>query len=220
MSSDRRQIEIDRELRKVGYYYVRKRQKKSEARRAAGGRHWFFIRKEEVAQAVAACDLDPAVVRQGKERLFEERLYPAVYPTTDAAYYLSRYWLSREVSYAARGYPERAYAKWLVLNFMWEQLAPIVRARAGAEAFRAVCERGGAPALTRAIDASFIAALRFYRAKRGRGQKAADVSTFFKRRGLHKTFGKFWRGSGNASRGAFRAAWTRYQRRLGEVASK
>src|SRR6185503_15882731 len=80
MSSDRRQIEIDRELRKVGYYYVRKRQKKSEARRAAGGRHWFFIRKEEVAQAVAACDLDPAVVRQGKERLFEERLYPAVYP--------------------------------------------------------------------------------------------------------------------------------------------
>jgi hypothetical protein len=217
MSSDRRQIEVDRELRKVGYYYVRKRQKKSEARRAAGSRRWTLVRKEEIAQAVAACDLDPSIVRQGKERLFEERLYPDVYPTTDASYYLSRYWLAREVSYAARGYPERAYAKWLVLHHMWKSLAPLVRSRAGADTFRILCERGGDASLTRATDVVFVSALRFYRARRGSGQKAADVSTFFKRRGLHNLFERFWRGSGGGRR-RFRNAWSKYEAKLKQTA--
>ena len=56
---------------------------KGEARRTAGARHLRLIKKEEFAQAVGACDLDPFVVREGKERLFEERLYPQVFPTAD-----------------------------------------------------------------------------------------------------------------------------------------
>jgi hypothetical protein len=71
MSNDRRQIEIERQLRKLHYLYLRKRMTKGEARRAAGARHLRLIKKEELAQAVAGCDLDPFIVREGKERLFE-----------------------------------------------------------------------------------------------------------------------------------------------------
>ena len=48
-------------------------------------------------QVVAACDLDPAIVREGKEGLFSERWYSYVFPNADPNYYLSRYWLMREV---------------------------------------------------------------------------------------------------------------------------
>ena len=55
------------------YQYVRKRQSKGEARRNAGVKHTGSLSpKEELAQAVAACDLDPLTVREGKEQLFEE----------------------------------------------------------------------------------------------------------------------------------------------------
>jgi len=206
-------------LRKLGYLYLRKRMTKSEARRASGSRHRFIIRKEDLARAVAACDLDPLVVREGKEGLFEERLYPSVFPTSDPRYYLTRYWLLRQVSYVARGKPERAYAKWLVLHFVWQWLSREVRARARAEAFRLQCEKGNGPILVplqRAIDAAFVAALRFYRAKRGQGITALDVSTFFKRKNLHKEFDKFWNGPHNKSRQRFRSAWKRFCRMLAE----
>jgi hypothetical protein len=65
MSNDRRQIEIERQLRKLHYLYLRKRMTKGEARRAAGARHMRLIKKDELAQAVAACDLDPFIVREG-----------------------------------------------------------------------------------------------------------------------------------------------------------
>lgn len=220
MSNDRRQIEIERQLRKLQYLYLRKRMTKGEARRAAGTRHMRLVKKEEIAQAVAGCDLDPSIVREGKERLFEERWYSQIFPTADPNYYLSRYWLMREVGYAARGYPERAYAKWLVLNFVWTSFEPVSRKRVTAEAFRNACERDTARVVTpllRAIDAVFAAALRFYRGKRGSGQKAIDVSTFFQRRNLHKEFGKHWRGSGNISRTAFNRASAKFRKALDEA---
>ena len=219
MSNDRRQVEIERQLRKLHYLYLRKRMTKGEARRAAGARHLRLVRKEELAQAVAGCDLDPFIVREGKERLFEERWYGQIFPTADPNYYLPRYWLMGEVSYAARGYPERAYAKWLTLNFAWQALDPLCRKRAQATAFREACERDTAEVVTpllRALDAVFVAALRFYRANRGTGPTAIDVSTFFKRRNLDKEFARFWRGSRNTSRAAFHRAWTRFRKALDE----
>lgn len=206
MSNDRRQVEIERQLRKLNYLYLRKRMTKGEARRAAGTRHLHLVKKEELAQAVAGCDLDPSILREGKERLFEERWYGQIFPTADPRYYLPRYRLMREVSYAARGYPERAYAKWLVLNFMWTWLEPLCRTRARADAFRLACKHykeSVVNPLWRLNDAAFTAALRFYRSKRGTGSKAIDVSTFFQRRKLHNEFAKYWRGSANKSRSAF-----------------
>src|SRR5207248_7778645 len=61
MANDRTQIEIERNLRKFDYYYVRKRESKGEARRRSGVRRAQFIKKDEFAQAVAACDLDPSI---------------------------------------------------------------------------------------------------------------------------------------------------------------
>lgn len=219
MSNDRRQIEIERQLRKLHYLYLRKRMTKGEARGAAGARHLRLIKKEELAQAVAACDLDPFVVREGKEGLFEERLYGQVFPTGDPNYYLTRYWLMREASYAARGYPERAYAKWLALNFAWQHLEPLCRKRAAATAFRTSCERDKRKVvvpLLRALDAVFVAALRFYRAQRGSGPTAIDVSSFFKRRNRHREFAKHWRGGGNKSGPAFNRAWKKFRKALAE----
>jgi hypothetical protein len=134
--NDRRQIEIERNFRKIDYQYLRKRQTKGEARREAGVRHRFLISKEELAQAVAACDLDPAIVRGGKERLFEERNYFHVFPNADPLYYLARFWLADHVAYAAKGFPERAYAKWLVVHFMWHNASPLMASRSYKDAFR------------------------------------------------------------------------------------
>jgi AIPR protein len=214
MSNDRRQIEIERQFRKLGYLYLRKRQTRREAARYAYAHHQYFIKKEELAQAVAGCDLDPYVVREGKEGLFEERLYARVFPVGDPLYYLCRYWLMKEVSRAARGFPERAYAKWMVLNFVWSQMGPILRARRAMELFRQSCERQRAEVvgpLNLAIDSVFRAALAFFRWKRGAGEKAQDVSTFFKRRKLAEDFSRYWSSSRNARRPAFR-------RRLNDVA--
>lgn len=219
MSNDRRQIEIERQLRKVNYLYLRKRMTKGEARRLGGARHLRLVKKEEIAQAVAACDLDPSIVREGKEWLFEERWYGQVFPTSDPNYYLSRYWLLRQVSYAARGYPERAYAKWLVIHSVWPFLDPLCRARARAEAFRRACERNDGRILRpliQAIDAMFTGVLRFYRLRRGTGKRAADVSTFFQRRKLHTDFGRFWRGGQNRARHSFTKAWARFEKALAQ----
>jgi hypothetical protein len=213
ISNDRRQIEIERQFRKLNYLYIRKRQTKGEAWRVAAAAHLFAVKKEELAQAVAACDLDPAVVREGKENLFEERWYSHVFPNSDPGFYLCRYWLMKAVSYTARGYPERAYAKWLVTNFMWSHLKPHLFARAKQDMFRSENESYTPTfwTLVKAIGVGFRAVLSFYRARRGKGAKAIDVSTFFQRRKLNTDFAKFWSGSANKHRSAFKRAWRRFE---------
>ena len=219
MSNDRQQIEIERQLRKFNYWYIRKRQTKSEARRESGLRHYTLIKKEDLAQAVAACELDPSVARiVGREGLFEERFYQQLFPHGDPHFYLSRYLLMRATSYVSSGYPERGYAKWLVLHFMWKQLAPLVRSRVGAECFRTESERWGPSdkQLVRCIEITFNASLKFYRSRRGVGATALDVSSFFRRRALDVEFEKFWRSAANQRRGTFRRAWQKYEKTFRE----
>jgi len=216
MSNDRRQIEIERQFRKLGYFYLRKRETKKEARRRCNTRQFFLIRKEEIAQAVAGCDFDPSILREGKERLFEEKWYATIFPTADPYYYLSRYWVLRQVSYAARGYPERAYAKWLTLNFIWIYMEKLLRARNMSVAFKKISE-GNDYSLNHFISAIgkvFVASLKFYRMKRGKGATATDVSTFFQRRNLHKGFVNYWKGSGNKSRKVFHKLMKRFENSL------
>lgn len=219
MSNDRRQIQIEREFRKLGYWYVRKRQTKGEARRFAG-KHLRLIKKEELAQAVAGCDLDPVLVREGKERLFEERLYQQVFPTGDPLYYLLRYRLLRQVNYRAHGSRERSYA--LVLHFVWARLAHLVRSRTAAETFRNASEKNIAPMddLSMAIAKVFSASRSFYRARRGHGDSALDVSAFFHRRNLDQQFESFWSGQKNNARAGFNKFWKRFHDRLAEEAAR
>jgi hypothetical protein len=220
MANDRRQVDLERQLRTLGYLYVRKRQSKGEAQRIAGTRVRRMIKKEELAQAVAACDLDPVLARLGKERLFEKDRYSQVFPTGDPYYYLHRYWLSREVGFMARGYPERAYAKWLVVHFVWQRLSPLLSNRTAREAVLRAHERNdGVSDLSDAIARVFVAALTFYRSRRGLGQKAIDVSSFFQRRGLHHQFARFWGRSANPSRGSFARHWKRFEQTIREAST-
>jgi AIPR protein len=218
MSNDRQQVLIEREFRKLGYQYLRKRQTKGEARRGARAQYRFLVKKDELAQAVAACKFDPAIVREGKEGLFEERYYASIFGNSSAAHYLNRYWMMRRVSSVARGYPERAYAKWTVLHFVWSLLGTEIDRRA--ERFRRANELRDndvlAP-LDRAIDATYTGVLHFYRENRGHGPTATDVSTFFKRRQLDQQFERFWRRGPKTAKARFKRSHTHFRKALAEM---
>jgi hypothetical protein len=169
---------------------------------------------------VAACDLDPVIVREGKEQLFEESYYGAVFPKSDPDYYLSRYWLGRHVAREAKGFPERAYAKWLVLHFMWQRLASVLTTKTLKQAFRTESERGLFRSLSKASAASYRSASAYYRANRGAGAAQIDPSSFFKRIGHHDQLEAFWRGAANSKhRNGFKKAWTAFTSELEDLAN-
>ncbi len=219
VSNDRRQIEIERALRKIGYLYMRKRQAKSEVRGAAGANKFWTVSKEEIAQAVASCDLDPVTLRLGKGKLFEEEYYKTIFPNANPDYYLTRYWLMKRAAQAAKGYPERAYAKWLVIYFLWSNLNPIIRSGNPARVFRQACEKNGPliVPLKRSTNSVFNAALAFYRHKRGKGATAIDVSSFFRRKGLPSDFLQFWSSNRNKHRRTFEKSWQKFRKSLEEA---
>jgi hypothetical protein len=75
------------------------------------------------------------------------------------------------------------------------------------ETFRLACERQRSNVvvpLNRAADALFRAALAFFRARRGKGETAMDVSSFFKRKKLDHDFLRYWGGKANSHRRVFK----------------
>jgi hypothetical protein len=222
VANDRQQVLIERELRKLGYQYLRKRETKGEARRSASSQCRYFVKKEELARSVAACNFDPVIVRKGVEQLFEETYYASIFKSGDAEYYLSRYWVMKRVELMARGYPERAYAKWVVLNFIWDRVGGEIGRKP--TRLREACERHWVPEngkiirpLDNAINTAFITCLEFYRKNRGgRGPKAQDVSTFFQRSDLHKQFESYWKKRENTHKNVFDRAATHFTRALNE----
>lgn len=215
VSNDRRQVELQRELRKRGYLYLRKRETKGEARKGAGGKHCILVKKEDFARAVAGCDLDPVEARSGIENLFDEDKYHLIFPTSDPWYYLLRYWLMREVTYGAHGYPERGYAKWLVLGFLWTRLQPLLNTVAKKDNFIHKMERGDKDLdwpLFSAVEKTYQAALIYWGKNRGKGAKTIDISTFFRnKRGRDNEFKSFWHGKNNKSRKGFELAWKKVE---------
>ncbi len=196
MSNDRRQVVLERELRKLGYFYLRKRQTKSEARRVAGTRLSTIISKEEVAQATAACELAPEVVRSARERLFDDEYYEKIFSSDDPFYYLIRYWLLDWVEADARGDAEVGYAKFFVLHALWQRVGADVEARS--RVFIACSEAPSKyPQVTSALEALVHrmanTVMSFYRAERGAGRSRQSVYVFFKRRGKTDDFEKYLR---------------------------
>jgi|YelNatPaOPRAMG01_1025707.scaffolds.fasta_scaffold23133_3 hypothetical protein len=203
VSNDYIQVFLEREMRKRGYQYIRKRMTKSEAKTLFGAQGYYQIKKDEMAQAVAACEFDPALVRKGKEGIFNERYYRSIFGSRSISFYLSRWWLMRQVQSAAYGYPERAYAKWLVLHFVWDRLSQDIGSGQTEQRFRYACEQSMDDVLRHlrnALDGMFRAALAFYRTKRGKGEEAKDVSTFFQLTKLNLQFTKFWHSAKNRHR--------------------
>ena len=183
VSNDYIQVYLEREFRKRGYLYLRKRMSKQEIKTLHGGSKWDFkVKKDEMAQAIAACEFDPALLRKGKEGLFDERYYRDIFGQRSIPFYLSRYWTMRQVQKAARGYPERAYAKWLVLHFTWGMISKYVESDRAERKFRYACEYQDEKVLSPlhlALDGVFRSSLDFYKKERGRGEEAKDVSSFF-----------------------------------------
>lgn len=197
--NDRKQIEIERELRKLGYLYLRKRQSKSEAKRVANVKYLKTIKKEEIARAVVACEMDPMLLRLGVENFFSEEQYHDVFPNVDPNFYLPRYWLMWHTNKVAKRHTQGGFSKWLVLNFMWSRFAHIVRASKRTVTFRKLCEKRDDYLyrnLHRAIDKVFIAARKYYLQNKG----SMTFLDFFKaKKGRDKEFQKFWQTPANKS---------------------
>ena len=140
-------------------------------------------------------------VRRGKENLFKEPLYDRIYDGRPVREYLSMFWVGRVAKYQGAGSYEQAYAKWLVLHYLWGYAAPVLRPRAFADQFRSLCERRRWPVhLDEAAKQAYLAALDFYRKRRGKGRGALDVSNFFYRPHLHTQIEAFMRGPGRVRR--------------------
>jgi len=203
VSNDFIQVYLEKEFRKKDYQYIRKRMSKREAKSYFGSGGFYQIKKDELAQGIAACLYEPALLRKGKENLFEDPYYKTIFGSRSIGFYLSKYWLTRQVKYAARGYPERSYAKWLVLNFAWNLLGGQINSVNGGLKFRYACEQNEQsviyPLYILLVDI-FRATLKFYRAKRGKGEAATDISNFFKRSKLDTDFKKFWTSNKNPYR--------------------
>jgi len=213
-SNDIEQVRLERELRKLGYQYLRKRQAKSEIRRTLGASGYRLVKKEQLAQFLGACLLDPFEVRAGKDRLFKDDAYRIIFRRRPAAEYLTFYWLGRHVSHYSRGDPRRGYAKWLVLSFIWSQIGDQLRRHDLRENFRYIEERywwtdWPLRPLSSSIKSLFSLSSAFYRANMKTRQGVLDESTFFKHRNLHRQFMKFWNSRSNSQR-------SRIKRRLQE----
>jgi hypothetical protein len=184
------------------------------------GQGFYQIDKREMAQAVAACLFDPVTVRKGRENLFEDPYYKSIFGSKNISFYLSKWRLMREVQWAARGYPERAYAKWLVLNFIWSQIGSEINSGYSERKFRYACEHKTYEVLSplnRVLIYTFRAALNFYRLKRGEGEKAKDPSTFFQRNKLHVDFEIYWRSSRNIYRSKVKVYLKKFRDALAKI---
>ncbi|MFI5118381.1 MAG: AIPR family protein [Terriglobales bacterium] len=215
-SNDTIQVALEREMARMRYHYLRKRQTKAEARRMLGGQHYFRIKKEELAQAVAACEFDPEVVRSGKEGLFKDQYYRTIFDGRPAYRYLAAYWLSRAVKYNASGYPDRSYAKWHVLHFVWRELGSVLQKRRTADLFIAMYERRGNRNLNDGIRLVYLAILDFYRRNRGKGARAVDISNFFYRSKQHDKFEHFWHSPMNKRRTRANKMFAQFRHELTE----
>lgn len=212
--NDRKQIEIERELRKLGYLYLRKRQSKSEAKRAVNVKYLKTVTKEDIARAVAGCEMDPRVVRMGLENLFSEKEYENIFPNNDPNYYLPRYWLMWHVNKFSPSHKEGGVSRWMVLNFMWSRLEFMVKASKNAVAFRKLCE-GKEPSLhadlKKAIDKVFIVVRKYYSKNKG----TMTFLDFFKsQKGRANEFQQFWNASTNNTAEQFDKLMTRVQKAI------
>ena len=184
MANDRVQVFLERKLRLRGYQYLRKRSKKSDAWAASKMKPKFQLKKEELAQAVAACEEEPSLVYSAKEKLFEEQIYGRIFRKEDLAFYLTRYWLLRTAARWARGRgPDTTYMKFFVTHAMWDRNSRVLRKYADEFIRRAETSFGGADAsaladLEASIDRTYDAVDRFFRHNRA---KDDNVYSFFKR---------------------------------------
>jgi hypothetical protein len=179
-SNDRIQVSLERDLHQLGYHYQRKRAATSEVA-ALIRQHEWRVRKEDLAKAVIGCE-NANYATRGVDILFEDPIYGRIFKHPPR-HLLCRWWLARATDSEAWGTGQRQPAKWVVLQFLWDELSSdILRSQA---AFIEISENRGDDArygtLRRVVDRAFELALAFYRAERGTGAGRLEALPFFKR---------------------------------------
>jgi hypothetical protein len=134
--------------------------------------------------------------------------------------FFPRYWLSRHVAQQAKGFPERGYAKWVVLHFTWEQMSSVLRKKALKRVFCTVSESALFPELSKAVNAVYKGTSAYHKANRGLRAKQIDPSSFFKRTEHHIEFKRFWGRRVNRHRQEFTKAWAAFEQRIDRLANE
>jgi hypothetical protein len=198
-SNDRIQVALERDLHQLGYHYQRKRAASEEVA-AVARQHEWRLSKENLAKAVIGCE-SAMLVRRGVDVLFEEPLYRRIF-NHPARHLLCRWWLSKAADWEAWGFSERQWAKYVALQFLWEDLGADIRQHQAT--FIDIFENSGQDPryrdIQRAVKHVFNGALAFYRAERGTGRDRVEISPFFKRQDAYDGFAKFWRSQRNSHR--------------------
>jgi hypothetical protein len=198
-ANDPEQIRIEREFRKLRILYVRKRVGKGEAKSKALAvmKPKLTINKEELAQAVAAVDLDPFFVRSGKETLFEADVYSRLFLSgRDISEYLAAYQLHCVCKYVSRGDSLRKAGQSLAKHYLWDLLRNAMRLRSFRNKFVFASERYSQYKKTlnplyRATENVYRGIRKFYYRNRKTGEGYLEERTFFKYRRRHLQFERF-----------------------------
>ena len=169
------------------YLFARKRGRKESQGNV------YRITKENLAPILQACSGDPALVRRGKEYLFEERfdeLFQPIRNRNHVARYLAQWWLHKAVQRVSRIKREWGYARWHLLRFMWVQLGLGAKQL---ESFIQLMHGGNSKDrkfLEAALRRTLQAMLRYYRHKKN---PKDTPSEFFRRMNLYPQFQDFFR---------------------------
>lgn len=210
-SNDRLQVRLQRDLRKLNYFYIRKAGRSHEWDLAS--QHQLRIKKEEAARAVMACRSAATLLNEGVQALFEPPIYEEVFRLR-AQQILARWWLLKTVDAHARGVGERQASKFLVMQFLWDQLGEAIEKNE--DRFIAGCEAEGEvrDALDRAVRHASSGALQHYRKDRGSGDDRLEPNPFFKRRDRYEEFMRFWRSRRSSHHKNFTKAANDFRRTI------
>jgi uncharacterized protein YpmB len=199
-SNDIEQVRIEKELKKLNYFYIRKRMSKAEAVKYGASKFSYRISKDELARAIAACTVDPYEVRLGKDRLFEDDIYGAIFNGRKATEYVTIYWIYRYVSYWSKGDDRKVYAKWHVLNLLWSILDHDLKKNLYRDQFRKMVERENKyekelNPLNLLVKEAFRLATAFYWQNKKMDGKVQEARDFFKHIHLDRAFNAFFKKS-------------------------
>lgn len=198
VSNDTKQVSLEKNLRYMKYQYIRKRQKKSEAVGLLGFRPIMSITKERLAKCVAACLLDPTVLRLGPDVLFDSsKYYNQIFSSSDPDFYLTCYYLWKFEEHFSNNVPGKYYSyfpKWLILHFLWEYLSKTIKDGEGARRFRKLWNEKDTSAgkiFEQMIILCFKLTREFYDGTKKIGDREIDETTFYKQSDLWKNFTSF-----------------------------
>ena len=195
-TNDSLQIDLERSLRELSYQYLRRNENRKDAMRRPGYQFKNKIKKNELAQAVATCEIDGFVYKIGIAKAFDpdEEYYGQLF-TKDVDYLLNCYWFVKSAKTAGRKKGLMGEAKWLAAYDAWRMLTPRLK---DSRAFHTLLAQNGSNDAKVLLDRMFEASLRdmkkFY-SHSIRGQNPKPTAARFFRRVTHGEFRTWTDGS-------------------------